>query len=538
MHRNVLHIPVLLLCLGAAWLVPPPAWGSFMLPPPGYRAKDFALLRHQGLYHLFYTRRNVNVPLDSTEKDLGHAVSVDLISWSQLDPVLPVRPGFWDNHHIWAPHIVESDGVFYMFYTGVSHIPGVYHYHQRIGLATSGDLLNWNRLDEPVMWCEDAPWTYCNTLSADTAIRDAFVMPSTGTPGEWWMYFSTSFAEEPLSMVTGVVETPDLGGASWIDRGPLAVTGPSVTGSHLCESPHLFDHDGLWFLMWTTNKSQPLVYATSADPIGPAEAWTYRGTLSAMLGFDTSPWFASEHMRVGLIDYFAAASLTAIEILRMDWTSPTTFLLKQPSSFHVRSLAWSRPVVAEGDTATLSVHSTGWFGKSAELEVLEVDANGSTTLVPNFQVGLPTAIPLTANVTTYTWTARGYPDNGDGEQGPELVVRLKDQTATAPMIRVAAFPMGGTYLPGDLHEGFVLAFLPRSPLGPAFRIDLPVATTARLDLFDVGGRRLGTLHDGPLQAGTTVLRLGDVARGWSPGVYFARVQTPEGRRAARFVLTR
>lgn len=537
MHRNVLHIPALLLCLGAASFVPPPAWGSFMLPPPGYRAKDFALLRHQGLYHLFYTRRNVNVPVDSTEKDFGHAISVDLISWTQLDPVLPVRPGQWDNFHVWAPHIVESDGIFYMFYTGVTHEPGAYQFHQRMGVATSTDLIEWTRYDEPVFSCGDAPWVYCNPLNANTSVRDAFVMPDEQAPGEWWMFYSTSLATDSTSMIIGIAGTADIGGNAWGSIGPLEITGQSVSGSALGESAHLFRHDGLWFLMWTTNKSQPLVYATSPDPVGPLSAWTWRGTLSSMLGLDTSPWFASEHMGVGLIDYFAAASLTAIEILRMDWTSPTTFVLKQPSSFHVRSLAWSRPVVAEGDTATLSIHATGWFGRSAEIEVLEVDAGGVETPVPHFHVGLPGAIPLTANVTTYRWTARAYPDYGDGEPGSELVVRMKDQTATAPQIRVTSSPAAGTYLPGDLHDGFRLAFLPRTPLGPAFRVDLPAATVARLDLFDVGGRRVATLHEGPLAAGTTVLRLGDATRGWPPGVYFARVRIPDGRRTARFVLS-
>lgn len=539
MHRNVLHIPVLLLCLAAAGLAPPPAWGSFMLPPPGYRAKDFALLRHQGLYHLFYTRRNVDVPVDSTEKDLGHAVSVDLISWTQLDPVVPVRPGEWDNFHIWAPHIVQSDGVFYMFYTGVTHVPGSYQFHQRIGVATSTDLIQWTRYDDPVFSCAEAPWTYCDPLNANTAIRDAFLMPDAQEPGEWWMFYSTSLAEDSLSMITGIAGSADISGTSWGNIGPLEITGEAVSGSALCESPHMFYHDGLWFLMWTSNKTQPLVYATSHDPVGPPQAWTWRGTLSSMLGIDTSPWFASEHMRVGLIDYFAAASLTAIEILRMDWTSPTTFTLKQPSSFHVRSLVWSKPVVAESDTATLSVHSTGWFARSAEIEVFEVDENGTMTLVPNFEVGLPSEIPLTANVTSYTWTARSYPDPDDGELGPELLVRMKDQTAAASVIRVAPAPATGIpALAEDTQDGFVLAFLARSPVGPAFRLDLPTATTARLDLFDVGGRRLGNLHDGPLQAGTNVIRLGAVARGWSSGVYFARVETPMGRRSTRFVISR
>lgn len=536
MPRNALRLQTLLLwACTALSLMPSPARASFMLPPTGYRAKDFALIKHQGLYHLFYTRRNVNAAPDSTENDLGHAISSDLISWTQLAPVLPARPGKWDNLHIWAPHIIKADGIFYMYYTGVTYVPGQYQYYQRIGLATSTDLENWNRMDEPVFSCDLAPWTYCDPLNASTSVRDAFVMPDETAPGEYWMFYSTSLAGDSTSMIAGKAWNDDLT-APWYDIGPLDVTGQAVTGSALCESAHLFEHDGLWFLMWTTNKQQPLVWATSANPIGPLASWTYRGTLGSMLGLDTSPWFASEHLADGLVDYFAAASLTAIEILRMDWTSPTTFLLKQPSSFHVRDMWWSRPTVAAGDTAVLTIWATGWFGRSADLEVLEVDGNGTETVIPNFQVGVPTSIPLTANQTLFTWIARDYPDPNDGAEGPEIVVRVKDQTAAAQAIHVTPVAMNGDPLPGDALEGFRLAFLRHSPLGAAFRLDLPAPGPARLDLFDVAGRRMATLQDGPLEAGVHVIRLGAAARRWSPGVYFARLATPFGQRTVRFAI--
>ena len=58
-----------------------------------------------------------------------------------------MRPGHWDNAKVWAPDIKEVDGVYYMFYTGVTNQPGAYAAYQRIGLATSTDLMTWNRLD-------------------------------------------------------------------------------------------------------------------------------------------------------------------------------------------------------------------------------------------------------------------------------------------------------------------------------------------------------------------------------------------------------
>jgi hypothetical protein len=539
--RNLLkHLWAIFCATGLLSLIPATGWGSFMLPPSGYRAKDFAMVRHEGLYHLFYIRRNVSAHPDSTERDFGHAISWDLLNWTQVDPVVPIRPDKWDNRHVWAPSIVESDGIFYMFYTGVTYEPNVTAGYQRIGVATSTDLFTWNRGDEPLLSCEDTPWAFCNEASGSTSFRDAYVMRHPQIPGEWLHYVSTSLAADSSSMVIGSMGAPDPLGP-WSDLGPLMVTNVATTSSKTAESMHLFDHDGLWHMIWTSNRPQPLVWATSPDPFAPSPAWTYRGMLGTMLGFDTTPWFASEHLRVGLIDYFAAASLTAIEILRIQWTSPTTYQLLQPTTFHMRRMYWSKPVVADGDTAALTLDATGWFGKSAEIEVLEVDAGGAQTLVPNHHVGLPQQIPMNANPTVYTWTARGIQDGTDGEPGPELVVRLKDQTAIAPEIRVSPVPVsygGGGELDDDAGDGFIVRFMAFSPVGSAFRVDLGRAADVRLDVFDVGGRRVQRVHAGVLNAGVHVLRFDPKREGLSSGVYFARLSTTGGTHTARFAVAR
>ena len=105
-------------------LVASPLHAALMLAPPPYRPKDFTMVKKDGVFHLFYIRRDVTIPMEDSENDLGHAVSTDLYSWTQLPPVLHVRSDSWDNRHVWAPSIVERDGVYYMFYTGVSDSPG------------------------------------------------------------------------------------------------------------------------------------------------------------------------------------------------------------------------------------------------------------------------------------------------------------------------------------------------------------------------------------------------------------------------------
>ncbi len=55
---------------------------------------------------------------------------------------------------------------------------------------------------------------------------------------------------------------------------------------------------------------------------------------------------------------------------------------------------------------------------------------------------------------------------------------------------------------------------------------VPSGIEARIDVYDVLGRRVSQLHDGPLAAGTHTLTL-DVSR-FAPGLYFLRATTPLG----------
>ena len=70
---------------------------------------------------------------------------------------------------------------------------------------------------------------------------------------------------------------------------------------------------------------------------------------------------------------------------------------------------------------------------------------------------------------------------------------------------------------------------------------LAAATSARLEVFDLAGRRIATLHDGPLAAGTGALAWRAVGSGGAPlasGTYFARLVTAHDEAAARFAVTR
>ncbi|MDX1548672.1 MAG: S8 family serine peptidase, partial [Rhodothermales bacterium] len=67
-------------------------------------------------------------------------------------------------------------------------------------------------------------------------------------------------------------------------------------------------------------------------------------------------------------------------------------------------------------------------------------------------------------------------------------------------------------------------------------LDLPRTQQATLDVFDLLGRRVTTLLDGPLPAGRHEVAVD--ASGWAPGIYLARLHTPEGTRTHRMVVLR
>src|SRR5207249_6100567 len=229
------------LAAALAW----PAQASLMLAQPPYRPKDFAFLKKDGWFHIIYIRHDITLTNEFTEKDFGHAISADMYTWYQLDPLLAVRDPAWDNGHVWAPHIFLKDGVYYMVYTGVTDRPDG-STEQRMGLAISTDLATWNRVDQPVLSVTEVPWAWQDTLTARNGFRDPFVMPDPSTPNRWLMYYSTFPAADTTGMIVGVASS-DGDFSRWQDLKPLWITNQQYSYNALVESPHLFRHGDLWF---------------------------------------------------------------------------------------------------------------------------------------------------------------------------------------------------------------------------------------------------------------------------------------------------
>jgi len=309
----------------------PPTPTSAHTPQYPVRPKDFAFIQRDSSghrsYHLFYIiARPVGEHSDTSENRLGHAWTTRLDStWSTLPSVLPIRPDNWDNFHIWAPCIVARSDTFYMFYTGVDTgtVDGGRHWtRQRIGLAWSTNLTDWQRFDAAVLGCSQVPWAWCDSLDAQHGqdFRDPFVMPDPNEPQHWLMYYTATARD--TTMVPGLAySTGDF--TCWRDSCRLWTKDSRWwTHQRILESPHLFQHNSTWYLFFTTDAGQPLEYVTSSCPADTGTFWGNWGRLANLDCFNSEAMYASEYhadTAVAVQEYFCNCTGNSIDIRRIHW---------------------------------------------------------------------------------------------------------------------------------------------------------------------------------------------------------------------------
>lgn len=327
--------------------------------------KDFALVQGGWTpggawgFHIFYIRQNQYLDANNTTKNIGHAVSDTLSGWTIVDTTaIEVRSGRFDAGHVWAPTVVLQGVIYNMFYTGVDALG-----NQRIGRATSTDLVNWDQGDSVLTVQNLAAFA---DLSPDSLygglaqLRDPFVMEDPSAPGEYLMYYVTVRADRSPEMVVGLARSHgNLG--SWGGTAPIWSTsyGWPKTGNpptaFVVESPHAFLRNGSWWLfstvngdsVWSQSNSISPSDTTSANWSQPQKLWTLVPPLQAAnLYF----WHATEQLSVparinGELtthEYLAAFNdaNVCISITEMRPTSPPyLFFMGCPSAADVGDLA-------------------------------------------------------------------------------------------------------------------------------------------------------------------------------------------------------
>jgi len=284
--------------------------------PVGGMVADFAVAELNGRYHFFYIERRLQegTPFyPGHEIYFGHASTANYFDWEVHDPVMLVRPGTWEEAHVWAPCILRRGDEFIMAYTGLNR-----YLSQDIGLASSRDLFDWHRWESnPISPCRDKPWAFWH-VDRISSCRDPNLVER---DGRIWMNY-TANTKEGASCIA-LASTTDL--KKWQDHGPILVgpsTGymPRLEGGHgqgSLESSNLLWRRGRWCL---------LVKATIRN--NPIHNWIFTGDRPDSFDFSKGREFWRGALGIEVVKDRGDRSLLAtfaggdIRFGEVDWAQP------------------------------------------------------------------------------------------------------------------------------------------------------------------------------------------------------------------------
>lgn len=114
---------------------------------------------------------------------IGHAVSENLKDWNVVQDAVAISESpAWDSWTTWTGSVVrDKDGTWWMFYTGTSREDS--GDEQRVGAATSKDLITWTKVDGNPLTQADPTWYEMLDYEKwhDQAWRDPWVFEHEGT---------------------------------------------------------------------------------------------------------------------------------------------------------------------------------------------------------------------------------------------------------------------------------------------------------------------------------------------------------------------
>jgi beta-fructofuranosidase len=245
-------------------------------------------------YHLFFLQAPRALG-DQMQRhfsaSIGHAVSTDLQSWAALpDALVAGPPGAWDDAATWTGSVFEHDGTWHLFYTGVRRADG--GAEQRVGVATSRDLVTWSKDPANPLFEHDERWY---EFVAYDAWRDPWVLRDPGGDGFHALITArANHGPEDARGVIGHAWSADL--ATWEVRPPLSEPGEF---GHL-EVPQAVIVDGTPVLVFSVSPDR---FSRSRRSRVPGEeAGTFVAVGESLLG----PWDIAGARLIPVPDLYAA----------------------------------------------------------------------------------------------------------------------------------------------------------------------------------------------------------------------------------------
>jgi len=154
---------------------------------------DVDVVVHAGEYHLFH----LTLP---NHDYIAHAVSKDGLHWRRVKNALFISdPPAWDDDMLWTMHVSRNPhqpGSWRMFYTGLSMEEG--GRIQRVGLAISDNLYDWQKVEQPPFPLEAQGPHYESSVDEGrnwVSFRDPFFVQH---DGEGYLVVSARVSHGPI----------------------------------------------------------------------------------------------------------------------------------------------------------------------------------------------------------------------------------------------------------------------------------------------------------------------------------------------------
>jgi beta-fructofuranosidase len=216
---------------------------------------DFWFARDGADYHVFYLQANSALPspdLRHWNVSIGHAVSQDLCNWTVLpDALYPTAddPQAFDSFTTWTGSVIRHEGLWYLFYTGASRRAEDQNgLVQRVGLATSPDLLRWTKHPaNPLIEADPARYELLDrSLWHDQAWRDPCVLRHSN--GQFYAFITARVNHGPKDGrgVIALACSHDL--LAWDVLGPVTPDGDFGQ----MEVPQVLEIGGRWYMLFCT----------------------------------------------------------------------------------------------------------------------------------------------------------------------------------------------------------------------------------------------------------------------------------------------
>lgn len=193
--------------------------------PNQWYINDHCFIRDSnGLWHLFgITHQEPMLPME--ERNFAHATAASLTQkdWKKEPFALSYAPK-QNEVHLWAPHVIYNDGLYYMYYCAGAKD----HSKYRINLATSKDLFFWERnpsnpmvIDgydarDPYIFKLKDKWVMYYTATSNPPGGNHIVAAKTSTDLIHWEDRKIVFTDQTKGTWGGPTESPTV-----IRRGPF-----------------------------------------------------------------------------------------------------------------------------------------------------------------------------------------------------------------------------------------------------------------------------------------------------------------------------